>query len=538
MSHRLTRKGQRDQAAIARWRTYPDSLFQQLGISRAALEKAQQGFQGPVYFRGEEGYGAVAAGLLSNARFTPDPSVIFMCESESDVEIALNMCWGGPANVPCTILSGGHCTAGFSASNGMLIDVSQLNSVLIDAPNRQATIATGCNFGTLFAALDPYGLHVPGGECAEVCIGGYMQGGGQGFTSRTYGMHCDNVLSMRVLLADGSIVTANPTQNRDLWWAMRGGTGGNFGILLTETVRLYPLTDVYGWSVRWLLSTESDRANAAQALFLLQKKYMLTAPNELNPQVMICYQGDPEGTFLPYLMIRGLDTRGASAGRPVYEEFGALPGAQKEYDVTDRFIKVNTQLLETPNPIPQLPTDPWPPENKQARYVSMNLSIQQWQSLLDFYMTTPNQPNQYSYICLELYGGAMNSYPINDSAFIHRTSQFSAFMDVFWYDDQQQQQANAFLAAWCLFMDENFANGEVYQNYPNVDLIDYRRSYWGQAFSGLLAAKKKYDPQTFFRFPQMISPYPDTRDTGPISPDLAAALKEPIVRDTPPRKIP
>jgi hypothetical protein len=262
---------------------------------------------------------------------------------------------------------------------------------------------------------------------------------------------------------------------------------------------------------------------------------MLTAPNELNPQVMICYQGDPEGTFLPYLMIRGLDTRGASAGRAVYDAFGALPGAQKEYDVTDRFVKVNTQLLETPNPIPQLPTDPWPPEDKQARYVSMNLSVQQWQSLLDFYMTTPNQPNLYSYICLELYGGAMNSYPIEDSAFIHRTSQFSAFMDVFWYDDQQRQLAEAFLARWCLFMDNNFANGEIYQNYPSLDVIDYRRSYFGQAFSGLLAAKRKYDPRNFFRFPQMISPYPDNRDTGPIPAKLAAALNKPIVRDTPPR---
>jgi FAD/FMN-containing dehydrogenase len=535
MSHRLTRKRQRDQEAIARWRTYPDSLFKQIGITREALEQAQQGFQGPIYVPGDPGYNA--GGLLSNARFTPKPWVILMCQCESDAQIALNLAWGGPANTPFTVLSGGHCTAGFSATNGMLIDVSALNTVTVDLASQTAVIGTGCNFGTLFAALDPYGLHVPGGECAEVCIGGYMQGGGQGFTSRTYGMHCDNVLEVRVLLGDGSIVTANATQNEELWWAVRGGTGGNFGILLTEKVRLYPLTDVYGWAVRWPLLQESDRANAAEALYMLQKEYMLTAPPELNPQVMICYQGADAGTFLPYLMIRGLDTRGAGVGQAVYQQFGALPGAEMQYDVTDRFIKVNTQLLESPNEIPQLPTNPWPPEDKQARYVSMNLSVQQWQSLLDFYMTAPNQPNQYSYICLELYGGAMNSYPIEDSAFIHRTSQFSAFMDVFWYDDQQQQQAEAFLARWCLFMDENFANGEVYQNYPHLDVIDYRRSYWGQAFNGLLAVKRKYDPQNFFSFPQMVSPYPDGRATDAIwPPKIAESLKKPIVRDTPPRK--
>jgi hypothetical protein len=487
MSHRLTRKRQRDQAAFARWRTYPDSVFKRIGISREALEQAQSGFQGPVYFPGEPGYNS--GGLLSNARFTPDPSVIFMCESESDAQIALNMAWAGPATVPFTVLSGGHCTAGFSAADGMLIDVSNLNSVVVDAANQTATIGTGCNFGTLFAALDPYGLHVPGGECSEVCIGGYMQGGGQGFTSRTYGMHCDNVLEVRVLLGDGSIVTANAQQNEDLWWAVRGGTGGNFGILLTEKVQLHPLTDVYGWSVCWPLSQESDRANAAQALYMLQKEYMLAAPWELNPQVMICYQGADPTTFLPYLMIRGLDTRGASVGQAVYQQFGALPGAQMQYDVTDRFINVNTQLLESPFEIPQLPTNPWPPEDKQARYVSMNLSVQEWQSLLDFYMTTPNQPNQYSYICLELYGGAMNNPP-EDSAFVHRTSQFSAFMDVFWYGDQQQPLAEAFLTSWCQFMDANFSNGEIYQNYPSLAVPDYRANYWGQALSGLIAVKQ------------------------------------------------
>jgi hypothetical protein len=534
MSHRFTRKRLRDQAALARWRNYPDSLFERLGITREALAQAQNGFQGPVYFPGDPGYDS--GSLLSNARFDPEPSVIMMCQNENDVRIALNMCWGGPSNTPFTVLSGGHCTAGFSATNGMLVDVSDLKSVIVDPINNTAIIETGCNFGTLFAILNAYSRHVPAGECDEVCVGGYMQGGGQGFTSRTYGMHSDNVLEARVMLADGSIVTASAEQNQDLWWAIRGGTGGNFGVLLSEKVRLYPLGSVYGWAVRWPLLRESDREKAAAALYLLQKEYMLTGPWQLNPQVMICYQGPDQANYLPYMMIRGLDTRGATDGRPVYERFGALPGAEKQYDVTGRFVDVNKQLLEYPYPIPQLPTDPWPPEDKQARYVSMNLSVQQWQSLLDFYMTTPNQPNQYSYICLELYGGAMNAYPIEDSAFIHRTSQFSAFMDVFWYNDQQEALAEAFLAAFCTFMDTNFSNGEIYQNYPSLDVPDYRANYWGQALSGLIAVKQKYDPHNFFSFPQMVSPYPDGRPTGPIwPPKLEEAVKKPIVYTVPPR---
>ena len=255
-----------------------------------------------------------------------------MCQVENDVQIALNMAWGGPANVPFTVLSGGHCTAGFSATDGILIDVSNLNSVTVDPVSQTAIVGTGCQMATLFAALDEYGLHVPGGECDEVCVGGYMQGGGQGFTSRTYGMHCDNVIEVRVMLADGSIVTANAQQNYDLWWAVRGGTGGNFGILLTEKLQLRPLGQVYGRAVRWPLAQESDRINAAAALYMLQEQYMLTAPPELNPQVMICYQSETvPGLRLPYLMIRGLDTRGASVGQAVYQAFGALPDAVRPH---------------------------------------------------------------------------------------------------------------------------------------------------------------------------------------------------------------
>lgn len=530
MSHRHTRKRHRDRAIADRWRSYDDVLFERLGVTREGLEQAQWAFHGHIYLPGDPGYRP--SELLSNARFHPAPSIIFECAIENDVRIALSICWAGSPTKPFTILSGGHCTAGFSATNGILIDVSNLDAVTVDPVGLTATIECGCNFGKLYSTLDQYGLHVPGGECDEVCVAGYMQGGGQGLTSRTYGMHSDNVIEVRVMLYGGSIVTANANRNSDLWWAIRGGTGGNFGVLLTEKVQLRPLGTVYGWAVRWPLQHANQRADAAAALDLLQLNYMLTGPDELNPQVMICYQSEagPTSAFLPYLMIRGLDVRGATIGQPAYAAFGALPGAQMEYDVTDSFTVVNKQLLETPNDIPQLPTQVWPSEDKQARFVSMSLTQKQWLSFLDFYVTAPNQPNQFSYICLELYGGAMNAYPITDSAFIHRTSAFSAFMDVFWYDAAQEARAEAFLAAWCAFMDQ-FANGEIYQNYPSLAVPDYRASYWGQAFSGLLSVKQKYDPYRFFNFPQMIAAYGDARDDGPVWPaSLAEALSRPIER--------
>ena len=179
-------------------------------------------FRGTIVFPDDPNYNTDR--MLFNPVFDPYPMMIIYCVVNSDVQLALMLAKVTPR--PFTVRSGGHCTAGFSAGSGILIDVSSLNDVYVNPNALFATVSCGCNFGKFRAALQPYGLHVPGGECDDVCIGGYMQGGGYGFTSVTLGMNSDNVISMRVLLANGQIVNASATENYDLWWAMRGGTGG------------------------------------------------------------------------------------------------------------------------------------------------------------------------------------------------------------------------------------------------------------------------------------------------------------------------
>jgi FAD/FMN-containing dehydrogenase len=105
-------------------------------------------------------------------------------------------------------------------------------------------------------------------------------------------MNCDNVIDLRIMLANGAIVTASATENYDLWWAMRGGTGGNFGVLLSVRYRLYELGDVFGWALAWPLVTADDLDRATAALMLLQQQYMLASPYSpnLTTQVSLCYQ--------------------------------------------------------------------------------------------------------------------------------------------------------------------------------------------------------------------------------------------------------
>ena len=137
-----------------------------------------------------------------NVFFNPRPALIIQCQAEKDVRIALEL--GREFKIPVTLRSGGHTTAGYSGGTGTLvIDLKELDDIAIDADNLTAMVSCGTTFGKMNAALDARGVHLPAGECDDVRMGGFMQGGGYGFTSRTFGMHIDSVTSFRMMLANG-----------------------------------------------------------------------------------------------------------------------------------------------------------------------------------------------------------------------------------------------------------------------------------------------------------------------------------------------
>jgi len=526
MPHRLSRRRFRDDAVLTSLRRRHRSFFDQLHISYARLEQAQTALVGDMVFPDDPAYDADRK--LFNPLFDPRPSVIIYCHTEPDVRIALSL--GRGADLPVTIRSGGHSTAGYSGSSGIMIDVSKLNDVSVDVDNLVATVGCGTNFGKLNSTLQGHGVHLPVGECDDVCVGGFMQGGGYGFTSRTFGIHCDNVLSVRMMLADGSVVTANEAVNSDLWWAVRGGTGGNFGVLLSVDYRLRKLGNVYGWAILWPLSQAGERATAAAALTKMQTDFFRTAPPEFNIQISICYQPtSPDGTDVaPQLLVRGLSVGSYDDGRAAIKPLLELPGAVLQYDAFADFITVDNKLLNYPYGIPFIPTDTrgMPKEDKQARYVARDLTLAEWQSMLDFFVTSPNK---WSYLYFEIYGGAINAYPVEDSAFVHRDVAFCACLDVFWYPDDNSALAEKFLKDWCALMQPMW-NGRIYQNYPSPAVPDYRANYWGPALDALVAVKNKYDPRGFFSFQQMVSPYPD-QEIAAVTwpPKVAQALAQPVV---------
>jgi FAD/FMN-containing dehydrogenase len=509
-----------------RWNERPESDFAKLPLKKEGLLGLQAKFQGKIISSYDPQYNQLRK--LSNPKFDDFPALICMCVCENDVRLILEVPWSNTPTKPLTIRSGGHCTAGFSAGPGFLLDVSGLNDVHIDVAARTAVVGAGCTFQKLSPLLDQSGLHLPIGDCPDVAVAGYMQGGGYSFTSRTFGMQCDSVLEVRVMLWDGTVVVANTSKNFDLFWAVCGGTGGNFGVLLSVTFRLYPLGQIMGFAVAWSLETQADRIIASQAMVTLQQNFLSTAPLNMTPQMIFVWQpknGNPN-TLIPMMLWRGTFLGPLAAGMVAITPALTIPGAQFQWAQMGIFSDINNRLLSQPYSIPPFPptVTSAPPEDKQARYVSRNLTQTQWQKVLDWFVTSPSQ---YNAMCFEVAGGAINALPLETNAFIHRTSQFSVFMDVFWLKPADQASAEAFLASFVTLFNA-FWNSEVYQNYANVNIPDYRKNYWGKAFYALAAVKAKYDPNNFFNFAQAATSYP----SGPVPPvwpaKVVAALQNPI----------
>lgn len=467
-------------------------------IPPEAIQKLEAQIQGSVVVSTDPSYNADRQ--ESNPAFQDFPQVIVFCEVFDDVRAAL--AFAREYDVWLVPRSGGHSTAGYSVNCGVVIDVSRLRYAVVDTTARTVTVGAGTNFGHLNAVLNGYRLHVPSGGCEDVCVGGYMQGGGYGFTSREYGMNCDNVLEALVMLGDGRIVRASEHEHSDLFWAIRGGTGNNFGILLQVTYRLHDLWDVWGFWLQWPL------ADAPDALVEMQQGFMSRGGDpKLGYMSMIANQQNE-----PYLLMRGMYHGAAADGRRALEPLLRTPGAVLAREQRGTYQALNQALLSQPYEIPQVPDVAR--EDKQSGYIASPLTRADWRTVTEAFMASPNQ---YSTIVIEPYGGAIATWPARGNAFIHRAVDMDLFLDVFWLTPREEIAVKQYLDNFVAAM-RPFMNGHQYQNYPRRHQPNYRWAYWGEAFTSLLAVKAKYDRDHLFRFEQGISPVPDAAGLDVIRP--------------------
>ncbi len=187
---------------------------------QAALDEFRKRFTGQIIVPGDPDYDE--ARTIFNAMIDKRPCVIAQCAGVDDVVRAVR--FGRDLGLEIAVRCGGHGVAGRALTDGgLVIDLRQMNAVSVDPEARTATVAGGATMSHLDRGTQPYGLATTGGRVSTTGVGGYMLGGGEGWLARKMGLACDNLLSVELVTADGSIVHASEEENPELFWALHGG---------------------------------------------------------------------------------------------------------------------------------------------------------------------------------------------------------------------------------------------------------------------------------------------------------------------------
>ena len=235
--------------------------------------------------------------LVFNRAFDRHPAVVVRCAGPSDVARSLD--FARTKNLPLAVRSGGHSRLGYGINDGgVVIDLSGMKRVEVDAGKRVARVDAGALVRDLDEATQRFGLATTSGGCPTVGIAGLTLGGGEGRLMEKYGAACDNLLSAQVVTVDGRQVEASQKSNPDLFWAIRGG-GGNFGVVTALEYQLHPVGDVLSGALMY-------RAGRIPELLQAFAKFLAGAPDEMDAfaqllpseqgrriKIDVCYCGDP-----------------------------------------------------------------------------------------------------------------------------------------------------------------------------------------------------------------------------------------------------
>jgi len=454
----------------------------------------QARIRGAISVPGMPNYEAARAG--GNPLYSARPAAVAFCSTEQDVRMSLLA--AREQGIALRLRSGRHSSAGYSnVDDGLVIDVRPLKSVTVDPVARTATVGAGANLGELNAALDVHMLHVPAGSWPTVGVAGFMQGGGQGWTVRKYGMNCDRVAAVRVMLADGRVVRATRDENPSLLWAICGGAGGNFGVLLDVTYDLAELYLVWGFALRWPIG------DAPEVLAAMQDGFMRAgdAPDELGYRSILA---TIEG--VPSLVVLGMVDGDRESGMEVIAPLMAIGACTMTMDATDAYAVVNERLLGSEH-TPDWNVDVGTHVAHRSGYVTRRLGVDGWAAVVERFRTTA-APSDFAII--SPYGGRVARIPADACAFVHRDVDMNVSVYASWSGDREPGTEER---AWewangLLDLLGPFRDGSVYQNLPERGLRDYRSAYWGSNFAKLLAIKRLADPDDVFTHPQGVSPDP------------------------------
>ncbi|MCL8017424.1 FAD-binding oxidoreductase [Streptomyces sp. AS02] len=446
-----------------------------------------------------------SAHQLYNTRFDSlKPAAVAYVAHQDDIRTTL--AYARAHHFQVAIRNGGHSYAGWSSGNNrLIIDVSKLNR--IRASGNTAVIGAGSKLIDVYRALAAKGVTIPAGSCPSVGVSGLTLGGGHGVTSRAYGLTCDSLTQATVVTADGKLLTANATTNKDLFWALRGAGNGNFGVVTELQFKTHPAPQAVTAYMTWPWSK-------AAALIKAWQEWGPTQPDEIWSALSISNHAGGNPTITVAAFSLGTYGELQNAVDRLADGPGG-PGPASSVALRRRSYEESMELYagcssfttdaqchlpgSTPGRSPQgaLSRETY---TAKSDFFDRSLSSAGIQTLMKQMQSVRGGSGS---IALTSLGGAVNRVSPTATAFVHRRSRFLAQYIASWRAGTTGSTAQAWLKSAHDAM-RPYASGAAYQNYTDPSLSDWRKAYYGDAATRLTKLKKQYDPERFFTYPQAL----------------------------------
>ncbi|GAA3488205.1 MULTISPECIES: FAD-binding oxidoreductase [Streptomyces] len=470
----------------------------------AALARS---LQGPLVRPQDADY--ATARQLYNPRFDGlRPAAVAYVAHEADVREAL--AFARTTRTPVSIRNGGHAYTGWSSGTGhLVIDVSQL-SAITTTPST-ATVGAGARLVHVYRTLTTStGRTVPGGSCPTVGISGLTLGGGHGVLSRAYGLTCDSLTAATLVTADGTTLRCDDATHPDLFWALRGAGNGQFGVVTRLEFRTHPAPEVvtarltWPWSKAAAVLTAWQEWGPAQPDEIWSSAHFSAGAGGGTPTVNVtaCSLGSRSA------LADALDRLTARAGAPRSSSLRTTPhlDAMLQYAGCAGLSEAQCHL---PGTTPgRDPAGTLGRENYGARsaFFAASLDRAGVRTLLaavERFTRVPAAQGGAGTVALTALGGAVNRVAPEATAFVHRNMRMLAQYTASWRPATPGTAHQQWLTATHDAL-RRHASGSAYQNYPDANLPDWRRAYFGSAAGRLTGLKARYDPDRLFDFPQAL----------------------------------
>jgi FAD/FMN-containing dehydrogenase len=444
----------------------------------------EQAIRGEVVRPGSARYEAVRRPAIARFR-DARPAAVARCATDEDVAAAI--AFARRSGLPMAVRSGGHCFAGHSSTDGVVIDVGPMDGVTV--ADGVATIGAGARLGAVYDALDAHGLAIPAGCGPRVGVAGLTLGGGLGILGRVHGLLCDALTGARVVLADGRVMDCDAQREPDLFWALRGAGAAGFGVVTELRFATVAAPDATRFEAVFPPAAAAAVADAWQ-------RWSPDAPDALAASLLATVPPDPADP--PAVRIAGAYIGPEDEAARLLDDLAARARAAPESTllVHAPFRATKRALAPAEGELDPLERDH---VESRSEFFAAPIPAGAIAALLA-HLAGDRRAGEARELDFGPFGGAYSRVPPEATAFAHRDARFLLKHAVVLEIDAGAA-ARAAARAW---LEGSFAivhphgSGGVYPNFPEDGLEDWPRVYYGANLERLAAIRERYDPDDAF----------------------------------------